>query len=380
MVIDKKLLTLYFVFLVLSCTFIFSSSVPVANRINVDSYYFFKHQILFSFISIFITITLSFFNEKLLKKYSISLFIFAFILLIMVPFIGFQTKGARRWIYIFGISIQPTEIIKPMLIILNAYFLEKYSLLKEKKYVISSVILCICCLFLIYKQPDIGNLLLIITVFITQIFLTDIINFKKMILVIPLLLVIPFTAYLTLPHVSNRIDSFIDSLKDPSKTNYQTKRSLIAYKNAGIVGRGFMEGEVKNFIPDVHTDFIFPAITEEFGFVIALLIIFLYFYFTLRILLKNRKIENNYFKFLSSYGLALLFLIQSVVNISVSLNLLPTKGITLPLLSYGGSSLISSSFTIGFILILTKQTYDAKINTDHALDLTNMIEQPLQCN
>ena len=383
LVIDKRLLFLYFAFLVLSCIFVFTSSISVANRIDVTNYHFFINQIQFSILSIFITVFLSLFNEGALKKCSCLLFGVSLVLLILVPFFGFQTKGAKRWIYLLGISIQPTEILKPTLIVFNAYLLEKFILYKEKKYLITSVILYIICLLFIYKQPDIGTLMLITTIFIIQFFLMDFITFKKILILIPALFVFCLTLYFTMPHVSNRINSFVVSIKNPDLANYQVKRSLMGYQNAGMFGRGFMEGEVKNFIPDVHTDFIFPAIAEEFGFIMIVLIMSLYFYLAIRVILKTKKIneDDNLFKVLSLYGLSLLFLVQAVINIGVSLNLLPTKGMTLPFLSYGGSSMIGSSVVMGFILILTKNNYEKEVELVDVLDLS-VIEKvnPRQTN
>lgn len=377
LVIDKRLLFLYFAFLILSCIFVFTSSVSVANRIDVTNYHFFIHQVQFSMLSIFITVFLSLFNEGVLKKCSCLLFGVSLVLLILVPFFGFQTKGAKRWIYLLGISIQPTEILKPTLIVFNAYLLEKFILYKEKKYLIISNILYIICLLFIYKQPDIGTLMLITTIFIIQFFLMDFITFKKILILIPTLFVFCLTLYFTMPHVSNRINSFVVSIKNPDLANYQVKRSLMGYQNAGMFGKGFMEGEVKNFIPDVHTDFIFPAIAEEFGFIMIVLIMSLYFYLTIRVILKTKKIneDDNLFKVLSLYGLSLLFLVQAVINIGVSLNLLPTKGMTLPFLSYGGSSMIGSSVVMGFILILTKNNYEKEVELVDVLDLSSVNEK-----
>ena len=174
-----------------------------------------------------------------------------------------------------------------------------------------------------------------------------------------------------MPHVSGRINNFLTSIKNPDKANYQVKRSIIAYQNAGLFGEGFMEGEIKNFIPDVHTDFIFPAITEEFGFVIVFCMLCLYFYTSVRIMLKAYLYNSkDTFTFLSLFGLSLLFVTQTSINIGVSLNLLPTKGMTLPFLSYGGSSIVGSSVLIGFVLILCKNTYLLDIKTEDVLDLS----------
>lgn len=355
--IDKKILTIFFIFIIFSCLFVFSSSVSVANRININNYYFFKHQLFFALISVITTITISTFNYKIAKKNILLLFILSFILLICVYFFGFQTKGSKRWLHILGVSIQPTEFIKPSLVLINAYLLSKFQTTKNLKYFINNIFLYLICIFFIYKQPDIGTLILLTLVFFAQIFLLDYVNIKHCIFLFSFLILIFIISYTTLPHVSNRINSFISSIKDPEKASYQIKRSLDAYQNSNLLGKGFMEGEIKNFIPDVHTDFIFPAITEEFGFIFVFFLICLYFYVTIRVLIKANT-TNNQFKFLSLYGLGLLFITQTTINIGVSLNLLPTKGMTLPFLSYGGSSLVGTSIIFGFILVFTKKDLD----------------------
>ena len=138
------------------------------------------------------------------------------------------------------------------------------------------------------------------------------------------------------------------------------------------MGKGFLEGEVKNYIPDAHTDFIFPAITEEFGFIIAFLIISLYFYLFFRVIIKANLDKEDLFRFLSLYGLSLLIIFQTIINIGVSLNLFPTKGMTLPLLSYGGSSLIGTSLNISAIIILTKKTFNTKMDAESSFIKNNL--------
>jgi cell division protein FtsW len=162
--------------------------------------------------------------------------------------------------------------------------------------------------------------------------------------------------YITSPHVSERITNFLAGLSDIEKANYQLKRSLMAYRNASWLGRGFLEGEIKNHIPDVHTDFIFPAIAEEFGFLVAAAILFTYFYLSMRILLVAQR-KNSKFESLALDGLALLIYAQTFINLCVSLNLAPTKGITLPPLSYGGSSLLGTAIIFGYILVLIKKDF-----------------------
>ena len=367
--IDKTLLSMYLFLLFLGSIFIFTAGMSVAERINVGEYYFFKHQIFFSILAMFLVFFASLFEEEYFKKFIKILFIIAFVMLLLVPIFGFQTKGARRWIYIFNFSIQPTEILKPLLIVLNAYLLTKFNETKNIRFLLTSVFVYLICSFLIYKQPDIGTLILITIVFFTQIFLLDCMKLKSSLYIGIFMLTLAAVSYFTLPHVHDRVNSFVDSLRNPNNINYQVKMSIASYQHSNLLGQGFLEGEIKNYIPDAHTDFIFPAITEEFGFIIAFLLVSLYFYIALRIIIKA-NLTNDHFKFLSLYGLALLFLLQTVINLSVSLNLVPTKGITLPLLSYGGSSLIGISLTFGIILILTRKTFDTEMDAENSLDLS----------
>lgn len=334
--------------------------MSVANRLRIDNYYFFKHQLFFILLSVFITIFISFLNEKTAKKSVIVLFSVSLVLLIMVHFIGFQTKGSRRWLHFFGFSIQPTELIKPSFVLISAYLLDKFQKTENKKYFVINAILYAVCVYFTYTQPDIGTLVLLTSIFFIQIFLLKFINIKYCFYMFLFMTTIIITSYLTLSHVNSRINNFLASMREPEKVNYQVKRSMNAYNNSNLLGKGFMEGKVKNFIPDVHTDFIFPAITEEFGFCFAFLIISLYFYITIRILLKSNY--NDLYKFIAMYGLGLLFLVQTSINICVSLNLLPTKGMTLPFLSYGGSSMLGVGIIFGFVLIFTKRNLDFQSN------------------
>lgn len=371
LVIDKKILAIFFLFLLFSCVFIFSSSVSVANRLEIENYYFFKHQIFFVSICIFATLIISLCNSRLAKKMIPFFFTISVILLVMVFFFGFKTKGSKRWLHFLGFSLQPTEILKPFFTLFSAYLLSKFQNTGNGKYITVNVFLYIFCIYFIYKQPDIGTLILLTSVFFTQAFLLKIVNLRYCIYMIIMFVLMFITSYYSLPHVANRVDSFLASVENPDKANYQVKRSINAYSNSGFFGKGFMEGDVKNFIPDVHTDFIFPAITEEFGFVFVLMIISLYFYIAIRVLLKaNRK---NLFEYMAMYGLALLFLAQTSINICVSLNLLPTKGMTIPFLSYGGSSLLGTAVIFGFLLVFTKKRFDYIPNCKRILILRSVL-------
>lgn len=371
LLIDKKVFFLFTLLIFLGCIFSFSFSTIVAERIEVQSYYFFKHQIIFTLISLPTVFTISMMDENLAKKSIFLFFSISFILMFLTPIFGFQTKGAKRWLYILGFSIQPVEFLKPALILLNAYLLDKFAENENWNYIVTSIMIYFICIIMVAKQPDIGNLILISIIFFAQLFLLDIIKIKHCIYILMILLCLSISLYLTLPHVSNRIDNFLISAKNLEKANYQVRRSIMAYQNANWLGRGFLEGNIKNYIPDVHTDFIFPAIAEEFGFIISSIILFIYFYIIIRILILANKINyknKNHFIFLALCGLILIIFLQTSVNICVSMNLLPTKGMTLPLLSYGGSSLIGTSIIFGYILVFTKKRFGIQ-----NLEIENMI-------
>lgn len=372
LLIDKKVFSLFTLLIFLGCIFSFSFSTIVAERIGIQNYYFFRHQIIFSLISLLAVFAISIMDENLAKKSIFLFFSISFILMLLTPIFGFQTKGAKRWLYILGFSVQPVEFLKPALVLLNAYLLNNFIENKNWNYIVISIMIYFICLILIAKQPDIGNLILISIIFFAQLFLLDIIKIKHCIYMSIILIGLSVTLYLTLPHVSNRIDNFLLSVKNLEKANYQVRRSVMAYQNANWLGRGFLEGNIKNYIPDVHTDFIFPAITEEFGFIISLMILLSYFYIIIRILILATKINyknKNHFIFLTLCGLILIIFLQISINICVSMNLLPTKGMTLPLLSYGGSSLLGTSIIFGYILVFTKKRFGIQ-----NLEAENIIE------
>jgi cell division protein FtsW len=329
---------------------------------------------MFVAVSLVIAFFMSFMDTTVAKNSALLLFCVSMILLVLVQFIGFQTKGARRWLYIAGISLQPSEFIKPSLIILNAYLLDKF--LKTRNFgnlLVSTAAYGGVALFIL-KQPDIGTFLLISLVFFTQIFLMDFFRLKYCLYVLLASVCLLILIYTSSSHVSERVDSFLAGFGNIEKANYQVKRSLMAYENANWLGRGFLEGEIKNHIPDVHTDFLFPAIAEEFGFLIAAVILFAYFYLSMRVLLAARQ-KNSNFEFLALNGLVLLVYIQTSINLCVSLNLAPTKGITLPLLSYGGSSMIGTAIIFGYIFVFLKKDFGFYTSKAKVIDIRNLDDE-----
>jgi cell division protein FtsW len=350
--VDRVILSSIIIILALSALMVATASPAVADRIGLESSYFIKRQIFFIFISFFLILIFSFLNIKQIKIISFIGFIACVFLMIVVLFYGSEIKGARRWVSIAGLSIQPSEFIKPFFAVIIGYILSLRYYIKDfpvYKVALATYAIIVILLFL---QPDFGMIITLSCILAGQFFLAGI----SMGWIIALTLGGVFgvvIAYMLLPHVAVRINNFID----PSVSeNYQVNKSIAAFVNGGFFGKGPGEGVVKQSLPDSHTDFIFAVIGEELGIITCLFVIVIYAIIVLRGMFRI----SNQIELFSAYsvaGLLMIFGVQSVVNIGVSLHLLPTKGMTLPFLSYGGSSMMAVSISIGMILSLTKKKY-----------------------
>lgn len=333
-----------------------SSSPAIANRIDVGKFFFLKKQIVFAIMAIFILITISFLNHDQIKLISLLGLVGAIGLLVLVLIFGSEAKGAKRWISLAGFTLQPSEFAKAFFVICNAFLLQKFHLRQWYiKYGNSFALFCIIAVLLLL-QPDFGMTLTFAVLWSVQIFLYG--------LPLPLIaalgvmvITLGIGAYINFPHVQNRITRFLDS----SGQNYQVERSLDAFVHGSYTGTGPGNGVVKKFIPDAHTDFIFAVIGEEYGILTCSFIVVIFLYLITRIIRRAYK-EDNMFIYLSLCGLAMQFCMQAMVNIGVSLRLLPTKGMTLPFISYGGSSMLSTAICFGLILAFTKRKYHTNVD------------------
>jgi cell division protein FtsW len=334
-----------------------SSSPAIAKKIDVDKFFFLKKQLIFSFIAVVLLITISFLDQEKIKLFSLIGLAGTILLLVLVLLFGSEAKGAKRWIAIAGFTLQPSEFAKTFFIIFNAYVLHRFHFAKSKiKYGISAgFFLLLACLLIL--QPDFGMTLTLSVLWIAQLFVYG----------LPIPLFIAFAAlglcsgvgaYLTLPHVEDRINKFLGS---EGGKNYQAERSIDAFVNGGFLGKGPGNGVVKKFIPDAHTDFIFAVVGEEYGIVACSIILIIFAYLITRIV-KRALDEENMFVYLALCGLMMQFTMQVAVNVGVSLKLLPTKGMTLPFISYGGSSMISMAICFGLILAFTKRKYHRDVD------------------
>ena len=348
--IDKWIFFSFLTLLILGIIFILTSSSTLELKLNKDNYHFSTKHIVFVIFSFLIAIIfskLSFYKIKLLSLVSFALFVTA--LLYSIQY-GAEIKGAKRWVEILGQSLQPSEFIKPFFIIINAWLLTIWKSMRRKKFLFLSILSILSIDIMLLLQPDLGMALLITTIWIFQLLIIGIPIFFCifLIFVIPTVILLAYNFY---SHVYVRINDFIFG------TNFQANQALKLFNDAGYFGKGIGEGSLKNNLPDAHTDFIFSVIAEEFGIIVCLIIILIYTIIILRpiIIAFNCK---DVFQILSLSSLSALIGVQSLIHISSNLSLIPTKGMTLPLLSYGGSSTISAAIIVGFLLSLTRKQID----------------------
>ncbi len=349
--VDRFALGLIATLIVLGLVILLSSSPDVAERLNKGSFYFVKRQIIYLIVALGAGFFLSSLHKDYLKPLCVIGFLGFIAMLILVKFIGFEYNGARRWLSIFGFSLQPSEIAKPLFAITTAYILSNTQLnFSDKKRFFISAALTGFVATLIVTQPDFGMTLLYGMIWAVQIFVFGI-NYIY-ILGLALIAILGATsAYFILPHVKRRIDVFLD----PSAgDNYQNTKSIEAFMSGGLFGKGPGEGVVKERLPDAHTDFIFAVAAEEFGVIFCFILLIIFFIIAFRIFKRLQKSEDK-FKLLALSGLTAQLLLQTIINISVSLSLLPNTGMTLPFISYGGSATISIAINLGLILALTKK-------------------------
>ena len=354
--IDKSVLFLIIILFGLGLFFsLVSTSLIASDKLNTNSYYFFIKHFLFIGAGFFFIIFFSSLNYNDLIKVSKILFVLFLFFLILVPFFGVEVKGSKRWMDLFFLPrFQPIELLKPFLIVFIAIILsDENNKNIYYKYFLSFLIIIPVILLLII-QPDIGQSLLIFLTWLSLIFVSGInlmIFFIFFILVFMSLIVLIFLFPNKFGYILFRLESFFD----PSAgNNYQSEKASEAIINGGFFGKGIGEGTLKNRVPEAHTDYIVSVISEEFGvlFIIFLMIIFLFFVYQV---FRKIYFENNNQIKLILVGSISIILLQALIHIGVNIRLFPTTGMTLPYISYGGSSIISTSILSGIILNLTKR-------------------------
>ena len=354
--VDKQILFSFIFLFFLGLFFSFSStSTVVAEKLNKETYFFFTKHLIFVFISLLLLISISILEKNKLMQWLPYFFLFSILLLTLIPFFGAEVKGAKRWIdFPLLPRFQPVEFVKPLFII----FIAKIIVLNEKiniykRYFYSFLVLFLIIAFLV-SQPDFGQSLLIISTWITMIFISGFNMFVLFLMILIFLCALTFSIFLfpeKFGYIFFRIKTFIDP---KGGDNFQSQKALDAIKQGGLTGQGMGEGILKDKVPEAHTDYIIAVISEEFGAILVLCIIIIFLFIGYRVLHKVFDEQDEFLK-LALTGLVSLLIIQTFIHIGVNIRLLPTTGMTLPFLSYGGSSLIGSAMKAGIILNFTRK-------------------------
>ncbi len=354
--LDKFIISIIFTLFLTGLFFsLVSTSLIASDKLDTNSYFFFFKHLFFVFIGTFIIFTLSFISKKSLYKISTFFFIISFILLLLVPIIGVQVKGSTRWLELFFLPrLQPIELLKPFFIVIIASIISNQKLSSFGFKFTLSFLITSTVIILLILQPDLGQTLLIGLSWVILIFVSGInlfilisISFIGIIFLLYITFYIPKFAY-----IKSRLLSFFDS--ETGTHNFQSDKAIESITSGGFFGKGIGEGTLKNRVPEAHTDYIISVISEEFGVIAIILILILFLIFIFSIFKKVSNENDDKIK-LILIGSVSLILLQAMIHIGVNIRLFPTTGMTLPFLSYGGSSIISVSILSGIILNLTKR-------------------------
>jgi cell division protein FtsW len=327
-----------------------AASPPVAARIGLDPFYFVNRHILYLIPTIAVLIVTSFLSPHHLRRVALVVFIISAAMVVATLFVGVEIKGARRWIVLAGINIQPSEFLKPSFVVLVSWLFAESS----RKFDVPATTFCLLLLIgvvgILVLQPDFGQTMLVALVWGALFFMAGM-RFIWVIGLAGTAVLGLATAYATIPHVAQRIKRFMDPA---SGDTFQVDTAVESFIRGGWFGQGPGEGTMKRILPDSHADFVFAVAAEEFGIVLCLVIVSLFAFIVIRALYKAMRNEDPFARFATA-GLAILFGTQSAINMSVNLALIPAKGMTLPFISYGGSSMISLAYGMGMLLAFTRE-------------------------
>jgi len=348
--IDRWLLAALLSIIAIGMVLTLAASPPVAARLELTTYHFALRQFIYLPLALCVMIGVSMLSPLWIRRLGVIAFVVFLVLTTSTHFLGAEIKGATRWISFAGFTLQPSEFLKPTFAIVAAWMFAQWRQNPAFKGHYIAIMLYMMVAGLLVTQPDFGMTAVISAVWGMQFFLAGLPVFF-VVFVAFIFMGGSVIAYNMVDHVKSRVDRFLDPA---SGDNYQISRSLEAFQNGGFMGRGPGEGHVKNVLPDAHTDFIFAVAGEEFGLIVCLLIIALFATIVLRSFSQMSK-ETDLFVLLAVGGLVTQFGLQAFINMASTTHLMPTKGMTLPFISYGGSSLLSLALAMGMVLSLTRR-------------------------
>jgi cell division protein FtsW len=327
-----------------------AASPPVAGRLGLDPFFFVDRHIFYLLISVAVMLGVSFLTPRQIRRLALIVFAVSLLLCALTPEFGPEIKGARRWLIIAGMNIQPSEFLKPAFVIIIAWLFAESAKRPDMPANTISLTLLIVVVALLVLQPDFGQTMLVAMVWSALFFMAG----MRLIWVAGIGAISGAgltVAYYTVPHVMRRIQHF---LHPASGDTYNIDIATESFMRGGWFGTGPGEGTVKRLLPEAHTDFVFAVAGEEFGVALCLVLVALFAFIVIRSLIRALRNEDLFARFAAA-GLAILFGTQAAINIAVNLRLIPAKGMTLPFISYGGSSMISLAYTMGMLLALTRE-------------------------
>ena len=363
--VDKQILFLFTLLLLLGLLFSFSSTTSIiSEKMNKQTYFFFIKHLIFVVISFFVIFIISIQEKKKLIKFLTYLFFFSIMLLFLTLIIGVEVKGSKRWIDVYTyFRFQPVELVKPLFIIFISKIIVSNEKIKINKRYFHSFLILLLIVTVLINQPDLGQTLLLIASWLTVIFVS---GFNMLVLSIFSVILLSFVILLifSFPEKFGYILLRIKTFLDPNTgDNFQSQKALEAIKQGGLTGQGMGEGILKERVPEAHTDYIIAVISEEFGVIFVLFIVIIFLFIGYKVFNKLLSISDEFLK-LALVGLVSLLIVQTFIHIGVNIRMFPTTGMTLPFLSYGGSSLIGSSIIAGVILNFTRKDYLRDLKND----------------
>jgi len=352
--VDKYLLGGVFTLMLIGVILSLAGSPPVAERLGLDSFHFVERHVAFLVPAIAVLIATSLLTPRDVRRVALIVFLVSVALMFATLFIGQEVKGARRWINLLGFSLQPSEFMKPAFVVLCAWLFTENARRSDIPGNLFGVLLLGIVAALLVAQPDLGQTMLVVIAWSVVFFMAGLSWIWIGALAIAAVGGI-VAAYTVFPHFASRINRFLDP--GTTSDNFQVETALESIRNGGLFGRGPGEGLVKRILPDSHTDFIFAVGAEEFGTIFCILLVLVFAFIVLRGLSHSLKNEDAFVR-IASAGLLVLFGVQSCINMAVNLNLIPAKGMTLPFVSYGGSSMLALAFQMGLVLALTRRRFE----------------------
>jgi len=347
--IDRWFLAAFLSLMGLGIVLSFAASPAVAERIGLDSFHFATRQVIFTIPALFVMLAVSFLEARQIRRMSLVMLCIMLVLMVAVLYVGVEVKGARRWVSLAGLSIQPSEFLKPAFVIICAWLFAEHKRQPDIPGNLFAMLLLALVISLLVAQPDLGQTMLVTGTWGVMFFMAG----------LPWLWIMAlgvigagglFAAYSVFPHVALRIDKFLTGEGD----TFQVDMGREALINGSWFGVGPGEGTVKRIVPDAHTDFVFSVAGEEFGLIMCFFIMSIFAFIVLRGLNIALKEQDDFTRY-GVGGLVTVFGLQSAINMCVNLQLMPAKGMTLPFISYGGSSQIAIAISMGMVLALTRK-------------------------